>query len=92
MEGAGNSGASDTPIDYPAAPRTGIPSFVGGPAADSTSQGGIPPMQTVAPAKRKRGRPRKYRPDGSLNLVIPPKPTPSSIGKAAKSELENPGS
>jgi len=91
MEGASNSGASDTPTDYPAVPRTGIPAFSGGPAADSTSQGGIPPMQMVAPAKRKRGRPRKYGPDGSLNLAIPPKPTSSSIGKAAKFKLENPG-
>ncbi|AES94187.2 AT-hook DNA-binding family protein, putative [Medicago truncatula] len=85
-------GASDTPTDYPAAPRTRIPDFASGPAADSTSQGGIPPMQPVAPAKKKRGRPRKYRPDGSLSLAIPPKPTSSSIGEAAKFELENPGS
>jgi len=59
--------------------------------ADSTSQGGIPPLQTVAPAKKRRGRSRKYGPDRSLNLAIPPKPTSSSIGKAAKFELEKPG-
>ncbi|AES94185.1 hypothetical protein MTR_5g011660 [Medicago truncatula] len=69
MAGASNSGASDTPRDYHAAPRTGIPAFAGGSAADSTSQGGIPPMQTVAQAKKKRSRPRKYGPDESFNLA-----------------------
>lgn len=91
MEGASNSGASDTPTDNPAAPRTGIPAFADGPTADSTSQGGIPPMQMVVPAKKKRGRPRNYRPDRSLNLAMSPKPTSSSIGKAVKFDLEKPG-
>jgi len=82
---------SDAPSDYHVAPRTDNNPA---PASGSTTQipttaGSAPPPhppQTAAmeaspatmPAKKKRGRPRKYAPDGSVTMALSPKPISSS--------------
>ncbi|KAH6768963.1 AT-hook motif nuclear-localized protein 1 [Perilla frutescens var. hirtella] len=81
---------SDAPSDYHVAPRTTAENPTGSapPAASVT-----PPPATVAPTpaaggaagvgattslKKKRGRPRKYGPDGSVAGALSPKPISSS--------------
>lgn len=76
---------SDAPSDYHVAPRTENPSSIGGSTAP---QGSVPPPQTAAmgvapaastmPVKKKRGRPRKYGPDGSVTMALSPTPLSSS--------------
>ncbi|KAL1371280.1 hypothetical protein HN51_001500 [Arachis hypogaea] len=84
---------SDAPSEYQIAPRTENPSPAGGsaapiPAPAPTNQGGAlphpPPHMAkmtsppaTAPGKKKRGRPRKYGPDGSV-VALSPKPISSS--------------
>lgn len=46
-----NMQSSDTSTDYHAAPRTRIPAFTGGFMADSMSQEGILPLQTMVIGK-----------------------------------------
>lgn len=53
---------------------------VGGPSA-------LPPSD---PVKRKRGRPRKYGPDGSVSLALSPSPSTSS-GIATPTDKKNRG-
>ncbi|KAL8535524.1 hypothetical protein ACS0TY_011232 [Phlomoides rotata] len=73
MEGTNNSLSSsgvrvvgsDAPSNYHVAPRP-VPE---NPAA--------PPV-SVAGVKKKRGRPRKYGPDGSVSMALSPKPISSS--------------
>ncbi|XP_059444807.1 AT-hook motif nuclear-localized protein 1 [Corylus avellana] len=75
---------SDAPSDYHVAPRTENPAPTGGSAP--AAQVGAPPPTTVAPAaatpalpaKKKRGRPRKYGLDGSVTMALSPKPISSS--------------
>ncbi|CAK9135961.1 unnamed protein product [Ilex paraguariensis] len=75
---------SDAPSDYHVAPRTENPSQVTGSTQAVIPQLGVsPPAGTAAilvagPVKKKRGRPRKYGPDGSVNMAISPKPISSS--------------
>lgn len=62
----GSTIGSTLPIE-----STGIPSHnvnVGAPS-------GVPSGE---PVKRKRGRPRKYGPDGTVSLTLTPSPTPAS--------------
>ncbi|XP_030501538.2 AT-hook motif nuclear-localized protein 1 isoform X1 [Cannabis sativa] len=85
---------SDAPSDYHVAPRTEIPSQTGGsthqPAVAPAAAAAVAPPQaapttTLAvaipatmPVKKKRGRPRKYGPDGSVTMALSPKPISSS--------------
>lgn len=85
---------SDAPSEYKIAPRTSDnPPQTGGstppPATQSTSTPSAsaqvtaqPPPPTAAssvPGKKKRGRPRKYGPDGSVSMALSPKPISSSV-------------
>ena len=82
---------SDAPSDYHVAPRTENPPQTGGsttPATAPAAQVSVPTQQSApvatAPAattmlmKKKRGRPRKYGPDGSVTMALSPKPISSS--------------
>ncbi|XP_077235562.1 AT-hook motif nuclear-localized protein 1-like [Tasmannia lanceolata] len=51
--------------------------------SENTSQGGVPavaasPVSFALAGKKKRGRPRKYGPDGSVSLALSPMPISSS--------------
>lgn len=86
---------SDVPSEYQIAPRTtDNPPQTGGstpvPAATTataatqptSTPSAQPPPPTVAssvPGKKKRGRPRKYGPDGSVTTPLSPKPISSSV-------------
>ncbi|KAM7494143.1 hypothetical protein LguiB_028752 [Lonicera macranthoides] len=77
---------SDAPSDYHVAPRTENPSsqLTAGSVPGVTPQLGAspPPGMVAAPpgmvVKKKRGRPRKYGPDGSVTKALSPKPISSS--------------
>ncbi|XP_027102229.1 AT-hook motif nuclear-localized protein 1 isoform X1 [Coffea eugenioides] len=81
---------SDAPSDYHVAPRTTEnPSQVSGSTPAIGPQVGVTPPPATAPAgmvaatttaKKKRGRPRKYGPDGSVtSMALSPKPISSSV-------------
>ncbi|KAG6579450.1 AT-hook motif nuclear-localized protein 1, partial [Cucurbita argyrosperma subsp. sororia] len=85
---------SDAPSKYQIAPRTSdSPPQSGGstlpPATQQTStpsasaqvpaQPTAPTGPSSVPGKKKRGRPRKYGPDGSVNMALSPKPISSSV-------------
>lgn len=91
MEGVTVSGGvtvvgSDAPSEYHVAPRTDNSAPSGGSAAHvpAAVQVTTPATVTVSPAamtmpvKKKRGRPRKYAPDGSATMPLSPKPISSS--------------
>lgn len=84
---------SDAPSDYHVAPRTENPATTGGsttptPSSAPAAPGSVPPPQSAVvgavpaamtmPMKKKRGRPRKYGPDGSVTMALSPKPISSS--------------
>ncbi|KAG5039724.1 hypothetical protein AAZX31_05G051900 [Glycine max] len=82
---------SDAPSDYHVAPRTDNPAPASGsttqiPATAGSALSPSHPPHTAAmeaypatmPAKKKRGRPRKYAPDGSVTMALSPKPISSS--------------
>ncbi|KAK7330703.1 hypothetical protein VNO77_24901 [Canavalia gladiata] len=82
---------SDAPSDYHVAPRTDNPAPTGGSTTQiPATTGSAPPPQhpphtaaveaslATMPAKKKRGRPRKYAPDGSVTMALSPKPISSS--------------
>jgi len=84
---------SDAPSDYHVAPRTDNPAPASGSTTQiPATAGSAPPAQpqlphtvamealpaTTMPAKKKRGRPRKYAPDGSVTMALSPKPISSS--------------
>ncbi|KAH1118342.1 hypothetical protein AAZX31_17G131900 [Glycine max] len=82
---------SDAPSDYHVAPRTDNPAPASGSTTQiPATAGSVPPSphppHTAAmeaypakmPAKKKRGRPRKYAPDGSVTMALSPKPISSS--------------
>lgn len=79
---------SDDPSEYHVTHRSEIPAATGGggssaavPAAappHTAAAGGTPVAMTVVPGKKKRGRPRKYGPDGSVAMALSPKPISSS--------------
>ncbi|XAR70398.1 hypothetical protein NMG60_11027242 [Bertholletia excelsa] len=78
--------ASDAPSEYHVAPRTENPSQGTGSTPATTLSAGASPPAAPAPAsapatgpmKKKRGRPRKYGPDGTVNMALSPKPISSS--------------
>lgn len=90
-EGISSSGVtvvgSDAPSDYHVAPRTTEnPSQVSGSTPVATVALAVTPLPTTAAGaasaagKKRRGRPRKYGPDGSVNSVaLSPKPISSSV-------------
>ncbi|KAF5478403.1 hypothetical protein F2P56_004964 [Juglans regia] len=77
---------SDAPSDYHVAPRTENPAQTAGSAPPPSAAAKVSaPPSTVAtvvapamPAKKKRGRPRKYGLDGSVTMALSPKPISSS--------------
>ncbi|KAK3001474.1 hypothetical protein RJ639_021870 [Escallonia herrerae] len=82
---------SDAPSDYHVAPRNENPSgqVITGSAPAVTLQVGASPQQPPAAAgmaaaaaamtlKKKRGRPRKYGPDGTVTKALSPRPISSS--------------
>ncbi|KAI9082750.1 hypothetical protein K1719_035324 [Acacia pycnantha] len=81
---------SDAPSNYHVALRTEGPSSNGVSTAP-TPQGSVPPPQPVAmgmapaattmPVKKKRGRPRKYGPDGSVAMGMAPAATTMPVKK-----------
>lgn len=82
-EGVSSSGVtvvgSDAPSDYHVAPRSDNPVQTAGSAPQPAVL--VPPPAAAAmtlPVKKKRGRPRKYRPDGSVAMALSPKPISSS--------------
>lgn len=68
---------SDAPSDFRVAARPENPSQTPGSAA------GPSPSTLDPPAKKKRGRPRKYAPDGSVTTPISPKPISSAAAAAS---------
>ncbi|GAB4856988.1 AT-hook motif nuclear-localized protein 1 [Ancistrocladus abbreviatus] len=71
---------SDAPTDYHIAPRTENTNQVSGSTPAVAGQVGAPTPVAVAVTvlKKKRGRPRKYGPDGSVVTALSPKPLSSS--------------
>ncbi|XP_040988469.1 AT-hook motif nuclear-localized protein 1-like [Juglans microcarpa x Juglans regia] len=77
---------SDAPSDYHVAPRTENPAQTAGsaPPPSTAAKVSAPPSTVVTvvapamPAKKKRGRPRKYGLDGSVTMALSPKPISSS--------------
>ncbi|KAK7389264.1 hypothetical protein VNO78_24112 [Psophocarpus tetragonolobus] len=82
---------SDAPSDYHVAPRTDNPALAGGSTTQNPATAGSAPPPThpphtaameapmmTMPGKKKRGRPRKYAPDGSVTMALSPKPISSS--------------
>ncbi|KAJ7944819.1 AT-hook motif nuclear-localized protein [Quillaja saponaria] len=78
---------SDAPSDYHVAPRTENSVATGGsttPAQAPPESVPLPPPAAEAaaapsiPVKKKRGRPRKYGPDGSVTMALSVKPISSS--------------
>ena len=74
---------SDAPSDYHIAPRsensTQNPTSGSAPPLQPPPKSAaqpVPPPVSVAgmPLKKKRGRPRKYGPDGSVTMALSPKP------------------
>lgn len=76
---------SDAPTTYHVAPRAENPNQVAGSMPPATSQVGISPSSATGsavatiPGKKKRGRPRKYGPDGAVTMALSPKPISSSV-------------
>ncbi|XP_019172746.1 PREDICTED: AT-hook motif nuclear-localized protein 1-like [Ipomoea nil] len=88
-EGLSSSGVtvvgSDAPSDYHVAPRTTEnPSQQVAGSAQAAAVGISPPPGMAAAGadatagKKKRGRPRKYGPDGAVTMALSPKPISSS--------------
>ena len=73
---------SDAPSDYQIAPRSDSnPNSIPGSAPPSLPQAPPPNPPSAAATmsvKKKRGRPRKYGPDGSVALALSPKPISSA--------------
>ncbi|TXG52831.1 hypothetical protein EZV62_022000 [Acer yangbiense] len=73
---------SDAPSDYHIAPRsdnpTPNPNPAPAPAPVSTLLPSPQSAATALPAKKKRGRPRKYGPDGTVTKALSPKPISSA--------------
>lgn len=82
---------SDVPSDYHMAPRTTTETPIQGTPAAPPHVTAAPPLVSItlppgtateaggaATLKKKRGRPRKYGPDGSVAVALSPKPLSSS--------------
>lgn len=85
-----NSGVTvigaEAPSAYHVAPRSEAPNSVHNPEAAVVAAGaatvGVSPVSVgldgTTAVKKKRGRPRKYGPDGSVNMALSPLPISSS--------------
>ncbi|CAN1258689.1 AT-hook motif nuclear-localized protein 1 [Linum perenne] len=75
---------SDAPSSYHIAPRSDQPSNSAPPGSTPPQVvAGYPPATaTLTLGKKKRGRPRKYRPDGSASTPLSPKPISSAAPAA----------
>ncbi|XP_065858050.1 AT-hook motif nuclear-localized protein 1 [Euphorbia lathyris] len=71
---------SDAPSDYQIAPRSSDNPNSTAPLPPPQSAGSAPPHTAVVTVsgKKKRGRPRKYGPDGSVTMALSPKPISSA--------------
>lgn len=73
----------EAPESYRVAPRSETPSQSAGPTVSPATVTTTPsPASVAAPGtevKKKRGRPRKYGPDGTVSLALSPMPISSSI-------------
>ncbi|KAJ0106469.1 hypothetical protein Patl1_18636 [Pistacia atlantica] len=72
---------SDAPSDYHIAPRSENPTANPNPTPGSAPAPAPTPQAATAatfPAKKKRGRPRKYGPDGTVTMALSPKPISSA--------------
>ncbi|CAN1747991.1 AT-hook motif nuclear-localized protein 1 [Linum perenne] len=75
---------SDAPSSYHIAPRSDQPTNSAPPGSTPPQVvAGYPPATaTLTLGKKKRGRPRKYRPDGSASTPLSPKPISSAAPAA----------
>lgn len=91
-DGGASSGVtvvgSDAPSEYQIAPRTAdnppqtagsTPPSTTQPASTPSASAPPPTAASTVPGKKKRGRPRKYGPDGSVSVALSPKPISSSV-------------
>lgn len=69
----------EAPESYRVAPRSEIPSQSAGPTVTPATVTTAPSPATGTEIKKKRGRPRKYGPDGNVSLALSPMPISSSI-------------
>ncbi|MED6210443.1 hypothetical protein PIB30_064175 [Stylosanthes scabra] len=72
---------AEAPSAYHVAPRSEAPSQGPGPDAAANAVLGVSPVSVGmdgTAVKKKRGRPRKYGPDGSVNMALSPLPISSS--------------
>lgn len=71
---------SDVPSDYHVAPRSENPSQTpgSGPSPASGQPVGAGPAVAGLRVQKKRGRPRKYSPDGSVPAALSPRPISSA--------------
>lgn len=68
---------SDSPSEFHIAPRSENPTPTSAPPPPAT-QPAAPPPPPALPLKKKRGRPRKYGPDGTVTMALSPKPISSA--------------
>ncbi|XVE64111.1 hypothetical protein DITRI_Ditri07aG0075500 [Diplodiscus trichospermus] len=71
----------EAPEGYHVAPKTENPISYAGPTMQATAApaGSVAAAPAGTEMKKKRGRPRKYAPDGSLAMTLSPMPLSSSI-------------
>ncbi|CAI0413942.1 unnamed protein product [Linum tenue] len=74
---------SDAPSDYQISHRSDHSNSAAPPGSaqfppPQAVVGAPPPMSAGMPVKKKRGRPRKYAPDGSVPMALSPKPISSA--------------
>lgn len=68
---------SDAPSEFHIAPRSENPTPTSAPPPPAT-QPPAPAPPPALPLKKKRGRPRKYGPDGTVTMALSPKPISSA--------------
>ncbi|RYQ83529.1 hypothetical protein Ahy_B10g102240 [Arachis hypogaea] len=73
---------TEAPSAYHVAPRSETPSQVSGSDAAANATLGVSPVSVRmdgTTVKKKRGRPKKYGPDGSVNMALSSLPISSSV-------------
>lgn len=79
---------AEAPSSYHMAPRSEVPSQHGAvPPESGNAVLGVSPVSLGMDGgtlKKKRGRPRKYGPDGSVNMPLSPSPISSSAPPSSK--------
>lgn len=69
---------SDSPSEFHIAPRSENPTPTSAAPPPPATQPAAPPPPPALPLKKKRGRPRKYGPDGTVTMALSPKPISSA--------------